>query len=94
MEEESRQIILDIKHTFSTESGKRVLDHLRRLCFGCYNQSPFIADSAAQTAHNLGSQWVFYYLMSGMEMELDEAVENDACVNEPQQGDSEWQSRM
>jgi hypothetical protein len=82
MDAKQISLIVDFKETFGTVHGKRVLEHLKTACRARHNQNIFDPNNARQTDFNLGANWVFGYIQSQLEIQLDnEPVD---CQIEPQ----------
>jgi hypothetical protein len=78
----NQQTVLDCKNVFSTESGRRLLQHLEIFCGAHLNQENFNANSATQTAYNLGRNRVYRHIKSMIECDLGAQNNGQDCVIE------------
>jgi hypothetical protein len=67
---EQDSISRSFKAVFAGEEGKRVLEHLKSVCYGNYNQSCFAEDSDRRTYMRLGANSVYRYIMTQIERKL------------------------
>lgn len=83
---EQDSISRDFKSVFAGEDGKRVLKHLKAVCYGNYNQSCFAEDSDRRTYMRLGANSIYRYIMTQIEKELGKPNVTD-CVTQPERNE-------
>jgi len=83
MTDKLKQLIIDMKQTFGSEHGKRVLANLEMFCSAHVNQDCFDPESTTKTAYNLGKNRVFRYIKSFVDAQPDAEKEfKETCQTE------------
>lgn len=81
--EEIEQLQRDYVSTFSSDSGKRVLQHLKKMCF--FNQSTY-NDEALRMAFNEGQRYIVIHTLNMINWPVEEIrklAESELAKGEP-----------
>jgi hypothetical protein len=84
VEQTTKQKIIDFKKTFSTEEGKRVLEILGKVCLA--KADMFVPESDRMTSYNLGANWVYRFIVSQIEYDLEKKTQDFTITERTQDG--------
>lgn len=79
-EDQTKQLTIDFMNTFTSESGRRVLGSLSKLCRE--NNPCFVDHNTHYTAYNEGKRCVILHIRSQLNKDLHKEVQKKARSEE------------